>query len=314
MASQPTDYVLIDKELFIQPKNVSVSYKTKQNRAYQDRIGIPKIKNLEGHNKIAMLSLCDGHGELGGEFAEFALKEFYDFFEWLPLDCYKWEIEKWNDYIINLFKNAHKTIVDYMTNNYGKLLHGGTTATILFFLENIEGYRLICANVGDSRCFMGLFNTSPINLSVDHKPDPSIIAHINTYIPNLVSFSRDGNYIMAPTGEGLAMDRSLGDPILHNLVFGATCIPSIKEYYYKNIDHKINNSVYIVLVSDGVSDLVNNNEIIDILFQNEIDNQYFYETRDLKEVIDSIMMVVENRGQIYGDTKDDASIIVLNIY
>lgn len=314
MAKQTIDYVLIEKNNQYLPKNLSVGYKTKQNRAGQDRIGIPKIKNLEGHNKIAMLSICDGHGDLGGEFADFALKQFYDFFDWLPITCIYWDLQKWEDHLNNLFKNIHKTIVDYMMHNFGKLLHGGTTATILFFLEHVDSFRLISANVGDSRCFMGFSKGPVINLSIDHKPDPSTIAHINTYIPNLVSFSKDGNYIMAPTGEGLAMDRSLGDPILHNLVFGASCIPSIKEYNYKNKDNKINNSIYVVLESDGVSDLMSNNEIIDILCQNEIDNHYFNETRELKQVIDSIMLVVENRGQIYGDTKDDASIIVLNIY
>jgi len=314
MANQTIDYVFIEKINQNLPKNLSVGYKTQQNRAIQDRLGFPKIKNLEGYNKIVMLSICDGHGELGGEFAEFALKQFYDFFDWLPTMCIYWKLDKWEDYLNNLFKNIHKTIVDYMIENYGKLLHGGTTATLCFFLETFEGFRIISANVGDSRCYMGIPKKPIINLSIDHKPDPSKIAHINTYVPNLVSFSKDGNYIMAPTGEGLAMDRSLGDPILHNLELGATCIPSIQEYNYLNKDHIENNSLYIVLVSDGVSDLVTNNEIIDILFQNENDNPYYNETRDLKEVINSIMMIVENRGQVFGNMKDDASLLVLNIY
>lgn len=315
MANQTNDYVFTEKYNKIQPKNLSVGYKTQQNRAIQDRLGYPKIKNLEGDNKIVMLSLCDGHGDLGGEFAEFALKEFYQFFEWLPTLCIYWKLDKWENYLNNLFKNIHKTIVDYMVTNYGKFLHGGTTATICFFLETIEGFRIISANVGDSRCYMGFSNNYIINLSLDHKPDPSKIAHINTYIENLVSFSKDGNYIMAPTGEGLAMDRSLGDPILHNLILGASCIPSIHEYnYFDRKKLSPNNSIYIVLVSDGVSDLISNDEIIDILYQNEIDNPYFDESRDLKEVINSIMLVVENRGQVLGNMKDDASILVLNIY
>ncbi|KAF5476344.1 hypothetical protein F2P56_008071 [Juglans regia] len=138
----------------------------------------------------------------------------------------------------------------------------GSTAVIVVK----QGHHLIIANLGDSRAVLYTRGDNdqllPIQLTVDMKPDISSEAERIKNCQGRV-FAVDGEpdvYRMWMPDEdcpGLAMSRAFGDFCLKNC--GLISIPEVS---YRKLT---NNDELVVLATDGIWDVLTNNEVIRIL-------------------------------------------------
>ena len=136
----------------------------------------------------------------------------------------------------------------------------GTTCVMLFQV----GSKLICANVGDSRCIM-VTDSEIVPLSEDQKPNnPGEMERIVKAGGEVSQYEEDGiksgpfrvwkKNEMYP---GIAMSRSIGDLIASTL--GVIPEPVFIE---KDIT---NNTKFIILASDGVWEFLDNKKVKELV-------------------------------------------------
>lgn len=142
---------------------------------------------------------------------------------------------------------------------YKLAINTGSTAVIILKRHNT----LWVANIGDSRAIMNQGHKS-IPLTRDHKPnDPEE----NERIVRL-----GGKVIKAFPGDAyrvngiLALSRAIGDFSLSPHV---TWKPDISIYHTTpSINH------YVMVATDGIWDVLSNNEVVDIINQKAIENRW----------------------------------------
>ena len=149
----------------------------------------------------------------------------------------------------------------------------GATCVILI----MQNRRLVISNCGDSRAVLGVRNPASGQLqaqalSNDHKPDrpeerKRIVASGGRLGCRQVLVNDHGMAI--PTGPcrvwytyrgdsmGLAMSRSLGDLIVHNV--GVIAEPEVLEHMLDNNDE------FVILATDGVWDVIDNNQAVQLV-------------------------------------------------
>lgn len=141
---------------------------------------------------------------------------------------------------------------------YKLAMQTGSTAVIILRRDNT----LWVANIGDSRAVMNKGHTS-IQLTKDHKPDDPVEY---TRIVNL-----GGKVIKAFPGDVyrvngvLALSRAIGD---FGLAPHVTWKPDITVHEINNLNH------YVFIATDGVWDVMSNNEVVDIINQKAMGNKW----------------------------------------
>ena len=189
-------------------------------------------------------------------------------------------IEK-NNHIISLFAiydgHGGKIVSEYLYNNFDKILQSnieknnfiiekslndsfkevnenlekipntkitGSTATVILIDNNI----LYCANVGDSQCYY---------ISKDKITKLTDLHNCNNK-DEVERVKKNKGMIFGNRVFGsLSLTRSIGD--LDFKVYGVTAIPKIVKEVLSDFYSK-----YIILGSDGVWDVINENDLIDI--------------------------------------------------
>ncbi|GAA0185568.1 protein phosphatase [Lithospermum erythrorhizon] len=144
--------------------------------------------------------------------------------------------------------------------------YSGTTALSVIR----QGDMMIVANVGDSRAVLATTSDEegilvPIQLTVDFKPNLPLECERIKQSGGRVLSSRDeqGLYrIWMPKGEcfngpGLAVSRAFGDHYIKD--FGLISEPDVIQRRITNRDH------FVILATDGVWDVISNQEAIDIV-------------------------------------------------
>lgn len=146
--------------------------------------------------------------------------------------------------------------------------YSGTTVTLVL----IRGSKVIVANVGDSRSILAKKSTKTVSgweakqLSMDHKPDC-----VDEYNRILTAGGRvfavrysDGSigpprvWLATVNTPGLAMSRSLGDFIAHT-----AGVISKPDFYEFDLDESTDCA--IVCATDGVWDVMSNQEVVDLV-------------------------------------------------
>jgi serine/threonine protein phosphatase PrpC len=138
----------------------------------------------------------------------------------------------------------------------------GTTITSVFLKENADTIEVICANVGDSRTI--LYNNGDIvRLSKDHKPyvesERQRIENAGGYVTRVGPIDR--------VNGSLALTRAFGDHIFKMKRHLAPeeqviiAIPDITRYELNRSTHG-KNIAYIVLGSDGLFDVMEDEEVL----------------------------------------------------
>jgi serine/threonine protein phosphatase PrpC len=214
----------------------SFSYHEDKNLKYRqsmEDIGVT-LPDLIPEKKYSLFGIFDGHG--GNDVVKYIKDR-------LP------EIIKSN---ISKLNNNYDSIETILTSSFDKIdnelkfydsEHTGSTATILLFQDNI----IYCANVGDSGAYI-IYDNYLKKISIDHKcSDPKEEARILNSGGKITK-----NRVMGQ----LVLSRCLGD--LYCKKYGVSNIPDISM-------NKLDSNVkYVVVASDGVWDVVNENELMNL--------------------------------------------------
>lgn len=176
------------------------------------------------------------------------------------------KIDKQSDFVQTLkdsFVKAYKAM-DRELNMYTNIdcFCSGTTAVTLVK----QGQNLVIGNVGDSRAIMGTRaidnSITAIQLTVDLKPNlPEEAKRIRGCKGRVFARPDEPEVLRVwlPNNDcpGLAMSRALGDFCLKN--FGLISVP---EIFYRRLTEK---DEFVVLATDGVWDVLSNDEVVDIV-------------------------------------------------
>ena len=203
--------------------------------------------------------------------------------------------------IKNIFLEIDKNIS--LDSRIDSLFSGSTCVSIIFTPS-----KLICANLGDSRCVIGKYdgkNWYAKNISNDHKP--SDIFEKERIIQNggrIESYKdEEGNYVgpkrvwlKNEDVPGLAMSRSFGDGIAHSV--GVISDPEITEYSFLYEDK------FIILASDGIWEFISSDECINLV-------KDFYVKKDINGALNFLYKEASKRWIIEEDVIDDITLIII---
>ena len=263
-----------------------------------------------------IFGILDGHGNYGHLASQYVVKKLseilinegiYNFKNKREINTEK-IYEKLSykncELIKNIINNINK---DIFNQNEFNVNYSGTTCNLLFQI----GKYFICSNTGDSRCL--LFKSSLIdkkrieieNFSYDHKPilekEKKRIEKLGGSVHQTIDFEGEftGPYRVWVKDEeypGIAVSRSIGDNVAEKI--GVISDP---DFIIKNFDSTFN---YCVLGSDGVWDVLNGKDLINLIFP-------FFEILDgegaAKKVVDEAIKIWEKKGKM----RDDITCIVV---
>ena len=232
--------------------------------------------NFNNNPTNIYMGVCDGHGDFGKEISSFLVTN-------LPLvlgnflrifnikDISSSDNVTLLPIVKNSFKQINKNIL--LEKQIDSTLSGSTCVSLIYTPKKV-----FCINLGDSRCIVGRFdgqNWTSKDLSVDHKPE--IESEKERIIQNggIVRQSKDEDgEFLGPQRvwrqdvemPGLAMSRSFGDQIAHQL--GVICEPEMVEYELNEEDK------FLILASDGIWQFISSQECVDIVKDYYISESY----------------------------------------
>ena len=261
------------------------------------------FRNFMNDVNYIFMAVCDGHGAVGQEISNF-LKEN------LPIDLNHALRNKnkniltddISDIITDIFiKENTKLISNEMINS---MLSGSTCVSCIY-----TPFKLITANVGDSRIILGKYNNEnnkwkSVDLTRDHKPSlPDEEKRIISKGGRIEPMKDEDNSFIGPPRvwlkeqdyPGLAMSRSFGDRVAHSV--GVSEEPEIKDYFFCKEDK------FFVVASDGLFEFISSQNIVEIIKDYYLSGdivgccEYLYELSKDKwmkeeEVVDDITMIL----------------------
>ena len=261
--------------------------------------------NFNNNSNYIYMGVCDGHGMFGQDVSGYLVNT-------LPQNM---NINLLNSNIsslstestIKLFPIISSTFVntniDMTEDDRVDSSFSGSTCVSLFYTPE----RLICANVGDSRCVMGKFdgnNWKSKNLSRDQKPsEQDEYERIINSGGRVESFKdENGNYVgpervwlKDEDVPGLAMSRSFGDEIAHTV--GVITEPEINEYYFVEEDK------FIIIASDGLWEFISSDECIEMV-------KDFYMKNDIEAALNYLYKESSKRWIMEEEVIDDITILM----
>jgi len=252
------------------------------------------------------LGVCDGHGTYGHNVSGYLVYN-------LPLTLndilIKENIEIINKGNINKIKAIlEKTFLeidkDIMLDTRIDSLFSGSTCVSLIYTPS----KLICANLGDSRCVLGKYdgkNWSSKNISYDHKPsNPIENERIIQNGGRIESYKDEEGNFVGPKRvwlknedvPGLAMSRSFGDGVAHSV--GVIAEPEIIEYSLLHEDK------FIILASDGIWEFITSDECVSFV-------KDFYIKKDINGALNFLYKEASKRWIIEEEVIDDITLILI---
>lgn len=233
-------------------------YTTQGKRPYQEDVAIIKLnynktdltgtvteaENFNRHN-LDLLMICDGHG--GSQISNDVAKTLPPYFYKNAMidDNTPKPTQKYNEYIISVFETIQKEL--NAKNN--KSTDQGTTVCMCLIYEYKNKKYITSIWVGDSRAIACDQNLIARALTLDHKPDAPREYYRILQAGGKVEM--DG----VPRVNGiLAVSRSIGD--FDNKI-GIEHRPDILHI---PCEHK-----FIVIASDGLWDVMNNQQVVDFV-------------------------------------------------
>ena len=264
------------------------------------------FNNFNNNSNYIYMGVCDGHGIFGQDISSYLVNNLPQNLnnEFINKNIKNLSMEKLftlNPILESTFK---QTNINLNTDERIDSTFSGSTCVTALFTPT----RLICINVGDSRCIMGKLNNNKWtskNLTRDHKPsEPDemdrIIAaggYVEPYRDN------DGNFVgpervwkKEEDGPGLAMSRSFGDEIAHCV--GVIVNPEINEYQFLNEDK------FFILASDGLWEFISSEEVVNIV-------KDFYLENDIEGAITYLYKEASKRWIMEEEVIDDITIILV---
>ena len=252
----------------IQNKNtpfVSYSYQEDKNLKYRqsmEDIGVT-LPNLTNDYKTSLFGIFDGHG--GNDVVKYIKDRVPEIIKNYIKDLCPTE-----KCFINSFNKIDEELKFYDSE------YTGSTATIVIFQDN----KIYCANVGDSRAYI-VYDNYIKQITVDHK------CSVPSEAERIINM---GGKITKNRVQGqLVLSRSLGD--LYCKKYGVSNVPDIST---NKIDYNVK---YVVIASDGVWDVVDENTVLNMSKKGKNAEQF------CKELV---------KLSIEKETKDNVSCIVIS--
>ena len=194
------------------------------------------IPNLSLNPLISYFGIFDGHN--GDKPALYCMNNFHNIIL-KNLKINNYDIEK---SLIDSYQNIDDEI---SKENYNE--ESGTTSTTLLIYEKLNEKYFACANVGDSQCYL-IKKNSVLKISKDHKcNDKSEVDRIK----------KSGGMVFNGRVFGtLMLTRSIGDREMKD--YGVCSTPFV------NIIKIMDNFKFIIIASDGIWDVINDDELFNI--------------------------------------------------
>lgn len=241
------------------------SYTTQGNRPYQEDTYIIK-KYLTQNNSCAtetenfsrlnvdLIGVFDGHG--GGEISKTIAKS-------LPAYFYKQNLmddnipkpsQKYEQYIISTFDNFQ----NQLNATHNKSTSQGSTVCMCLIYEYKNKKIITSIWSGDSRAMGCNQKLMGDGLTLDHKPDNPLEINRIKSLGGIVTFEQND----VPRINGiLAVSRSLGDFDQKQFV-----------EHKPDINHNLCNYKFIVIATDGLWDVMNNQQVTDFVLSMIFEN------------------------------------------
>ena len=241
------------------------------------------------------IGVCDGHGMHGHFISEYISK-------FLPQ---KLTSITNDESIKSVFLSLQNTLNNNSITKIDSSLSGTTCTSII-----ISQDKIICMNLGDSRAILaryekGAYNV--INLSRDHKLNEHdemkrIINKggiIKQYYDNKLKESIGPQRVFLNNSEipGLAMSRSFGDSIAHNI--GVISEPEIFRFNYNG------NEKFIVIATDGIWQFIDSEECVKIM------KEYYENNMDAVGGLNALVKEAFKRWKNEEENVDDITAIVI---
>ena len=267
-------------------------------------------KNFSNRKGYYLFSVCDGHGYYGEQVSGFIKHSFP---ETLLKDP-------------NFPKNPRRALISSLTKvssdlNYEDIdaKFSGSTLVSVF----IKDFSLFCANIGDSRAFMGrqlsgkqlLKQNIPLSeqgkhwmaiaLTRDHKPDErDESARILHCGGRIMSYQDEHGNKVGPARvwlkhqdlPGLAMSRSIGDMVVSSV--GVISDPEILEFNITQDDK------FVVLGSDGIFEFMSNEDVVKVVVP-------YWKANDSKGAAEALVRESTTKWKVNEEVIDDITCIVI---
>ena len=292
--------IIINKQII--KKNIKICSCTKAGlsgpgiiKPNQDSFFIKE--NFNQNSDSFFIGVCDGHGQDGQIISNIVSNKSPNYITSLS-----------NEEIISNFKKINSEI--YSDSDINSNMSGTTVVSLI-----ITPDKLISINLGDSRLSLFKYDEKNKkyfykNLSREHKPfelDESerILSQggrlqkkkkkkINKYYgPQRVWLKNEAQ-------PGLAMTRSLGDKMAHNI--GVIDEPEIKKFFFEG------NEKFIIIASDGLWEFISGEECINLV------KNFYEEKKDVKEATLELTKEAFNKWKRKEIVIDDITVIVIFFY
>ena len=292
--------IIINKQII--KKNIKICSCTKAGlsgpgiiKPNQDSFFIKE--NFNQNSDSFFIGVCDGHGQDGQIISNIVSNKLPNYITSLS-----------NEEIISNFKKINSEI--YSDSDINSNMSGTTVVALI-----ITPDKLISINLGDSRLSLFKYDEKNKkyfykNLSREHKPfelDESerILSQggrlqkcynekINKYYgPQRVWLKNEAQ-------PGLAMTRSLGDKMAHNI--GVIDEPEIKKFFFEG------NEKFIIIASDGLWEFISGEECINLV------KNFYEEKKDVKEATLELTKEAFNKWKRKEIVIDDITVIVIFFY
>jgi len=260
--------------------------------------------NFNNNPNYIYLGVCDGHGMFGQDVSGYLVNTLP---QNMNINLINSNINLSTESSIKLFPIILSTFVstniDMTEDERVDSSFSGSTCVSLFFTPE----RLICANVGDSRCILGKFDGNKWkskNLSRDQKPsEKDESERIINSGGRIESFKdENGNYIgpervwlKDEDVPGLAMSRSFGDEIAHTV--GVITDPEINEYFFLEEDK------FMIIASDGLWEFISSEECVKMVKE-------FYLKDDIEGALNYLYKKSSKRWIMEEEVIDDITILM----
>ena len=262
--------------------------------------------NFMNNPNYIYAGVCDGHGTFGHNVSGYLVYN-------LPLTINdilikekmgkitEHNTEKVISIIKNTFLEIDKNIA--MDTRIDSLFSGSTCVSIVYTPS-----KLICANLGDSRCIIGKYDGKKWfskDISKDHKPN--ILEEEERILKNggrIEPYKDDeGNFIgpkrvwlKGEDAPGLAMSRSFGDGVAHSV--GVISEPEITEYSFLHEDK------FLILASDGIWEFISSDECVNLV-------KDYYIKKDISGALNFLYKESSKRWIIEEEVIDDITLIII---
>ncbi len=252
-------------------------------------------ENFLKNSEYFFIGVCDGHGEFGHIVSNFVINKLPSYIKDLS-----------NESITSAFKKTNNEI--YGNSKLDSSMSGTTVVSIILTPNNIE-----CINLGDSRAALFKYDNGIYyckNLSRDHKPAEADESRRIDLMGGRIKrcYDEDHKRFVGPERvwmknkdePGLAMTRSLGDKIAHNI--GVSDEPEFKTFTYDGTEK------FIIIASDGLWEYINGDQCISIV------KPFYEEGQDAQEAALALTKEAFRRWKRKEVAIDDITIIVIFFY